>query len=285
MTGLLPKDALRGICLGISVSESPDLLRLGLLETHIRLTLAEIARCVLVSGGQLAYGGHLEPDGYTTFLVHELERYSRRDRPLRIFLAWSEHRKLALSALESERRRLGLHGEIICLDTAGNPVDPAAGRNEASPARDDPEAVSQSLTALRRYMVENTHARVLIGGRREGFQGSMPGLLEEALLALEQGGAVYFAGGFGGVTLDIVSSLGIDVEEWLPLIDTPAPDERLARGMERLITTAATTGKSSLQNGLSTEENRYLAACHRPSEIATLVCLGLGRRFATDARL
>ncbi len=54
---LLPSNAFTGIRLGISVSDSADLARLGLLETHFRLALGEIARCVLVSGGQLAYGG------------------------------------------------------------------------------------------------------------------------------------------------------------------------------------------------------------------------------------
>ena len=130
---LLPSDAIAGIRLGISVSESPDLLRLGLLEAHFRLALGEIARCVLVSGGQLAYGGHLQPDGYTAFLIRELERYSRRDRPMKVSLAWTEHRKMALSALDSETHRLGLYGEIVCLDLDGNAIDPAAGRDEAPP--------------------------------------------------------------------------------------------------------------------------------------------------------
>ena len=49
--GLLPRDALKGICLGISVSQSPDLLRLGLIEAHFRLALAEIAR-TLKHGGR-----------------------------------------------------------------------------------------------------------------------------------------------------------------------------------------------------------------------------------------
>src|ERR1700747_3069432 len=94
---LLPSNALKDIRLGISVSDSPDLARLGLLEAHFRLALGEIARCVLVSGGFLAYGGHLHPDGYTTFLEQELHRYSRRDRPLHICLAWQEHRELSPS--------------------------------------------------------------------------------------------------------------------------------------------------------------------------------------------
>ena len=54
---LLPPDALQGMRLGISVSESADLGRLGLLEEHFRLALGEIARVVLVSGGGLPMAG------------------------------------------------------------------------------------------------------------------------------------------------------------------------------------------------------------------------------------
>jgi SLOG-like protein len=100
---LLPSNALKNVRLGISVSDSPDLARLGLLETHFRLALGELARCVLVSGGHLAYGGHLRPDGYTTFLVQELHRYSRRDRPLLICLAWQEHRRLSVGELKNQQ--------------------------------------------------------------------------------------------------------------------------------------------------------------------------------------
>src|SRR3989442_1041940 len=103
MSSLLPGEALRGTNVGISVSESVDLERLGLVETHFRLALGEIARTVLVSGGTLAYGGHLLPGGYTTFLMKELQKYGRRDSPLLLCLAWQEHRKLALSELARRR--------------------------------------------------------------------------------------------------------------------------------------------------------------------------------------
>jgi len=278
---LLPPNALVGIRLGVSASESPDLARLGLLESHFRMALGEIARCILVSGGQIAYGGHLQPDGYTSFLMQELERYSRRDRPLRVCLAWSEHRRMALSALDAERQRLGLYGEIVCLDANGTEIDPATGRTEAPPTADDETVRQRSLTGLRRYMTGNTSGRVLIGGRREGFQGDMPGLLEEALLAVEKSQPIYLAGGFGGITLDIAVALGVDDGKSLPALpDAPTADERVVKGMARLAEAAKATGSKSLENGLTRGENQRLAACHRLSEIAALVSLGLGRRLA-----
>lgn len=277
---LLPSNALQGIRLGISVSGSADLGRLGLLETHFRLALGEIARCVLVSGGQLTYGGHLDPEGYTAFLVQELHRYSRRDRPLHICLAWQEHRRLSVSELKEQKESLGLYGNITCLDADGNPIDPAQGRPEDPVPENDDDVRKQSLTSLRHYMAKNTEGRIFIGGRREGFQGDLPGLVEEAIIALEVGQPIYLAGGFAGVTVDIAQALGVDDGSWLPVRpDAPAPDERLTRGLDILADMRKQAGWTGLENGLTDEENAKLAATHRPSEIAALISLGLGRRF------
>lgn len=280
--GLLPKDALSGVRLGISVSESADLAQLGLLESHFRLTLAEITRCVLVSGGHLAYGGHLDPVGYTAFMIHEFERYSRRDRPLRIYLSWPEHRKLPLTTLAAEERALGLYGEIIYLDPQGNPIMANSGRGEHPPEPLDADTTAHSLTSLRRHMATQTEGRVFLGGKREGFEGEMPGLLEEAIVSLERTQPIYLAAGLGGVTYDIAEALDITCGEWLPKLDcAPTPDERLRRGLARLHEAARASEGRSLNNGLTGEENRRLSACHRPSEIAALISLGLGRRFSS----
>jgi SLOG-like protein len=41
-------------------------------------------------------------------------------------------------------------------------------------------------------------------GRRKGLQGNLPGVVEEALISLDAGQPIYLAGGFGGVTMDIL---------------------------------------------------------------------------------
>jgi hypothetical protein len=243
--------------------------------------LAEIARSVLTGGGKLCYGGHLDPEGYTALLVQELHRYSRRDRPLQICLAWPEHRRLSLAALERQKDDLGLFGEIICLDPEGHPVDRSAGRSgdAAEPVTDD-STRRQSLTGLRRFMAAQTNGRVLIGGKRTDFQGHMPGVLEEATISLEANQPLYLAGGFGGVTADAIKALGIDDGAWLPRdADAPVNDGRLTSGLDQLTKIAKSVDAHASSNGLTAEESRCLAATHRPSEIAALVSLGLGRRF------
>lgn len=275
---LLTPDALRGVRVGISVSESPDLGRLGLVETHFRLALGEIARALLLGGGLLAYGGYVKPEGYTAFLVHETERWNRRDDPLLVCLAWSVHRATALSVLERFERGLRLLGRMVCLDPDGTEIDHAAGRGEAPVPLEDLSEQRRALTGMRRYMQRHTSARVLLGGKRSGFQGEIPGVMEEALLAVRAEQPIYLAGGFGGVTADIIRALGVDDGDWLPP-DAGAgpPDPRWEDGYARLAAHAARPDWRGLGNGLDDEENRRLAATHRPSDIAALVSLGLGR--------
>jgi hypothetical protein len=274
MTTLLPPNALTGVRVGISVSDSPDLRRLGLIEAHFRLALGEIARCMLVAGGKLAYGGHLNPEGYTPFLIKEIQKYGQRDRPLLICLAWQEHRKMSLSELKANEAKLGLLGEIIYLDPDGQVIDCAHGRQEDPQPVSDPELLRHALTGMRHFMGRRIAGRILIGGKRHNFQGEIPGLMEEALITLERNQPLYLAGGFGGVTFNIIKALEVDDGNWLPRrSDAPDDDPRLIIGYERLQAKALT----GLNNGLTDEENRHLAATHRPSEIAALVSLGLGR--------
>ncbi|MFO1152776.1 MAG: hypothetical protein U1E42_03780 [Rhodospirillales bacterium] len=277
---LLPRDALAGIRVGISVSESPDLGRLGLLETHFRLALGEIARCVLASGGSLMYGGNLQPDSYTSFLMHELQRSGYRDERLHVCLAWTEHRKMGLSELKQQEKDLGLIGTITCLDGEGRVIDPRTGRDEEPSPITDPGIQAECLTSLRRYMTENTHGRILLGGRCRDFQGNMPGLVEEALLMLEHRKPLYLAGGFGGVTSHIACALGVSDFRAPDLPGSPPPDARFVEGIERIRDFTSHSDWHGLDNGLTAEENQQLTCTHRPSEIATLLSLGLGRRFS-----
>lgn len=269
---MLAPNALTGLTVGLSVSDSPDLARLGLAEVHLRLALGEIARAVLLAGGSLAYGGRLDPDGYTAFLQGELEKYARRDQPLLVCLAWQEHRQLALAELKAAENQLGLHGRVEYLDAEGFPITLDSHRGEAPVAVDDSEVRTLALSGLRRHLTAICDARVLVGGRRSGFQGAMPGVIEEALLAVEAKQPIFLAAGFGGAAADAARTLGVPFQEW-PQIE----DAGQAPWLEQLEMAAQRASWMPEMNGLTRDENVRLAASHRPSDIATLVAVGLGR--------
>jgi hypothetical protein len=172
----------------------------------------------------------------------------------------------------------GLYGSVTYLNPEGEPIDPFLNRSELPATETDPLIIMKSLTAMRLYMGSITQGRVLIGGKRQGFQGNLPGLMEEALVASEKGWPVFLAGGFGGVTLDILRAITPEDAEWLPgHADSPPPDRRWSAGIARLVDSRAKSTWTGLNNGLADDENRRLAATHRPSDIAALVSMGLGR--------
>jgi SLOG cluster2 len=171
---------------------------------------------------------------------------------------------------------LGLKAEIICLDRDGHEIQQEDGRGEEEvhvPEGDDRRV---ALTSLRREMVRKTKGRILIGGKRHGFQGAFPGLVEEATMALEAKRPLYLAGGFGGITHDIAIALGLDEGQWMPRRpDEPPPDPRTVAGLTRIEHVSRQAG--GVKNGLTVDENSRLAASHRPSDISALISMGLGR--------
>jgi hypothetical protein len=263
-------DALASVSVGLSVSTSPDLARLGLHESHVELTLGEIARVVILAAGRLVYGGHLEPDGYTAFLQGELEKYGR-PRSLLVCLPWPVHRELALDELQRAEAILNVKGEIEYLAADGTPGPRDADRGAAPVPVDDAQLRASALTAMRRRVTGVCDARVLVGGKRDGFQGEMPGVIEEAILAIRTGKPVFLAGGFGGATHDAAAALGLPVDGW--------PQLALGRGpwLDVLTEAAREVGYDVTSNGLTEAENLRLSATHRPSDIATLVAVGLSR--------
>lgn len=286
---LLPAGALAGRRVGISVSDSADLPRLGLLPAHFKLALRELARTVLVGGGALAYGGHLLTDGaanYTEFLIGELHRYAPSQSPgaatpaLQVCLAWHEHRHCSIDTLDATDAQLGLHGQLQCLDLQGRVLaDPRTGRaREGQPYPAEASVRAQALTALRHHLTAATSARALLGGKRHGYAGAMPGLVEEALLALRAGQPLYLAAGFGGVVLDMAARLDPRCAALCPRhASDPPPLEATTAALDEWAGLVGGAGWRCLNNALSDDENLRLATTHRPAELAALVALGLGR--------
>jgi hypothetical protein len=266
---LVRPGALTGLDIGISVSDSADLGRLGLTQQHCELAVAELARAVLLAGGNLTYGGRIQPEGFTQILMDEVRRYADGRRALTICLAETEHRKLTDEELATIDRRLGTAAALVCLDAQGNELPP-----RSRPPAADTVDPSQALTALRRHITARIDARVVVGGQLSGHQGAMPGVLEEALLSLQDGQPVYVAAGFGGAAAAVAHALGRDVPDWAPS-DFPSGADRASVGLRHL--TDVASHALPAEDGLEDAERRQLAVTHRPGDIAALVVVGLAR--------
>ncbi len=279
---ILNKPDLSQLRIGVSVSESADLYRLGFSEGHLRLALGEIARTILVHGGTLCYGGHLLQTGYTTYLVRELERYGDLNRPLLICLAWSEHATSTRDDLEQRASEYGLYARIVYLDLQGREIQRTEPGTLSGPLSKADRA--QSLTAMRHYLSRVCSGRVLLGGKLRDFQGTLPGILEEALLALREGTPLFLAGGFGGATLEVLRALDTTFAEWLPTRQETRwePNREAQSALEEIHALWTNHGRQEMQaHVMNQKAMRQLAATYRASEIATLMGQALVRLAST----
>jgi hypothetical protein len=262
--------------IAISISESPDMAVLGLAREHLDDAMAEVARHLLAMGARLMYGGDLRPKGFTEVLFELVARH-RRDADLgdeRVgvsnFLAWPVHVSLSSDQLRHLSEAMRGVAELICLNVDGE-VIPDTERQQLVPRPATPDEWSAGLTTMRDFMTKMSDARVVLGGRVEGFKGRMPGVAEEALIALRAGQPLFIIGGFGGCVRDIAEEIGLAKAG--PITRPPWP----GRG------DFASFSVKDLNNGLDAEESTILATTVHVDQAVTLLLRGLLRTKDGDA--
>jgi hypothetical protein len=257
-----PSDAApdRQAPIGVSISESPDLARLGFGEEHLQELMGSVARAVLRLPGvetSLVYGGDLRPGGFTRFLfdIVSSERAqpteARPEPPRRLFnyLAWPYY--LSLSRTDQAQMINVCHFMRITPKDGGFAQDLEERR--FAEQHDPPAALvaSRCLTRMRELSTDGgqpdfedrpappLRARILIGGKTTGYSSFMPGLFEELLIAREPGAngrpplPLYIVGAFGGAAGQLAAAL-LDPDAKGPLTldhqleaQEPAGDDRL----------------------------------------------------------
>jgi hypothetical protein len=219
---------------GISVSDSPDLERLGFGREHLDEMMVAIARTVLRMEDDrtgLVYGGDLRAGGFTRLLfdIALSERGARsadeRDPPRRIYnyLPWPRYLDLARG--DEAQLINACHFMRVTPSDAGFDAIPA----DRGPAEQtEPRAAlvaSRCLTRMRELSTDGGHssaghkpapplrARILLGGKTSGYSSFMPGLFEEFLIAREttktrpQPMPVFLIGAFGGAAEQLARAL------------------------------------------------------------------------------
>ena len=258
----------RSEVVAISVSESPDMVTLGLGERHLKNAAAELAMFMLAEGTDLAYGGDLRKHGFTKLLFRLAQRYARGDDAdtgrIINYLAWPVHVQIPFKDLEGTVEELSGAGRLALLGIDGTSMS-MEDRSVAPAVDPTDDQWSAGLTAMRRVMCADTDCRILLGGRVEGYKGIMPGIAEEALHSLSAHQALFLVGSFGGCTHDIAATLGLV---------TPYSRTRPAwpgrSQFERY-------GPDDLNNGLTVEENRFLANTPYLDRALVLLLRGLYR--------
>jgi len=279
--------------IGISISDSPELDALGFTPMYVQDAMVEIARYLLVSNCRLVYGGDLRKDGYTYTLAALAKQYSTPFDLSRCkvtnYFAWPIHLRMSrIYKSEFKDNNIGIE-ELDLYPGAG--VDPAVFLEW----NDLPSKViwAKSFTAMREAIVKATAARIFIGGPVSGFRSVIPGIVEEALLAMREGQPVYLCGAFGGATRAVIDAVlnGVSeplseafqlrdgkFKEFYEYWNAREPDRRI--DYVAICKELKNYGLSGVcrSNGLEEEENRRLFVTPHIPEMICLILKGLKNR-------
>jgi hypothetical protein len=232
-------------------------------------------------GATIAYGGNWDPDGLTQALI---------DVPL------------------PYRLRRGIDDESRIEVHASTPPPNADPRMTPvlvpPPLPGAADSVGEAALLFRRRWQSGLRcrARILLSGSTEGYSGRMPGIIEEAMIAIALRQPIYVLGGFGGAAAMLGELLGLSTSmraagtlkapprlrlDAVSHLFRPAGFESLPLTEQQALPYIAGNAFGSpgwTRNGLSAGENRKLfalkCASRKDREAAVeLITQGLRRRF------
>lgn len=203
---------LNGLRIGISVSDVPSnaFSDIHLPESQTARLSQDLARHLLARSATLIYGGDLRKDGFTEFILDEAvalkSRLNSEELHVENHLAWPIY-KTNNEIIAWRANYSGVMRTVECdvpYDIAGdvnkdNFLPPTTAQNKYF--------WSRCLTEMRLRSVDSSHARICVGGKLFGYNGKMPGVLEEILIAFNKNKPMYLLGAFGGVVGEVCKVL------------------------------------------------------------------------------
>lgn len=295
--------SLEGMQVGLSISNSPDLVKLGMGPPHLQDAMLELARYLLAKGASLAYGGDLRTGGFTEQLLELVWTYNSDKSEDELLLSPERKSDLAsrrLSNYVAWPIHLNYYPAILAqhhLKGVFKFIDPPRDLNLSEVQRstfaspDTPEHRYwwfRSLSAMREQMAKDIDVRVFLGGQIRGYAGGTPGLVEEVLLSLRRFQPVFLLGGMGGCTQTIIDAIEGKHPRELTA-EYQAESEGYAEFLNyvkqrpgavgidytTMVDELEKAGISGLNNGLSESENRQLFVTPHIPLMVSLVLKGL----------
>lgn len=206
------REILNNFRIGISISSplQETYSSFNLHNDHLMRLSQDLARHLLVRSGTIIYGGDLRKDGFTQFILDEAVALKSRTNSDSIHvenhLAWPLYKDdPKMVAWRSK------YASVIKTIEHDIPQDIVNGvdKNEFLPPNsiESKYIWSRCLTEMRKKSISSSSARICAGGKLTNYNGKMPGVLEEILLALEFGKPIFLLGAFGGVVSEVCDSI------------------------------------------------------------------------------
>lgn len=298
--------------IALSISESDDIGRYGLLSEQLDDAMIEVSRHLLIRGATLAYGGHLGSEGYTQALAdlvaahQSLSTLPQLERILN-YVGWPlpyeklpVAKKAKFSSLVTFRRTPRPEGvarlapDIFVAEPDYFSADTPVKRY----------AWARGMSAMREQQSQETDARIVIGGKvgatvtalpnggkeMKWYLGRIPGVAEEAIATLQAGRPLYLCGAFGGAAALVIDLLkGLPRPEFTWNYQKQAPHAEAMRAlydregvtwhdypeMTSYLSEIGIVGLSRL-NGLTVDQNCELFQTRDLPRLVELLLVGMG---------
>lgn len=145
---------------------------------------------VLKYGGRIVHGCH---PTFTPVILRQarLQAKDRSRKPLTLVMSELWLREYSRETIDA------------MTDVAEFVITRKIGDKDAS----DLETRSQSLTAMRRVLIDAQNLTVAVGGLRHDGDGIVPGVAEEVSLAEQKNLPIFLVGGLGGATSDLTTRM------------------------------------------------------------------------------
>lgn len=274
--------------IGISISDSPEFSKHGIGSEMLQDLAIELARHILKANGRLIYGGDLRTNGFTELLRDLARQYGQKEKAeadvqyVKNYLAWPIYNDLT---------------KEIRADYLASRIGLVEARPGCAVATDEkrifiPRHLSEevqlkwatSLTQMREESIGESVARIIAGGKMQGFAGFMPGIAEEFMIAYNTRKPIFLIGGFGGCTHMIADILeGKSNSQYLKEVCLEDADYKAFMEWAKCAGYNVDYGffdrimTEELNNGLSPDDNTQLFHSVDIVEIVSLVLKGLSK--------
>lgn len=277
---------LQGKRIAISVSNPGEELKdRGIGLAMLKDLSVELARHILVGGGELVYGGDLRADGFTEIFSELSYQYGLKEQSgsdvtyFTNYFAWPIYNKLSKSQLADYKH---YRVKVVKADPPqGLPTDWA---DKFVPYEEAQNFWRESLTRMRGQMEADVNARIVLGGAVTGFKGDMPGIYEEAIAAIGKRHPLYVLGGFGGAASRLAHLVKGKVTVnalWDECRQDEAYAKYIGQGEEPSphFNKLSVINSQNLNNGLSEDENIHLFESTNIAEIIAFILKGLSENL------
>ena len=301
-------NTLSDVTLGISASYSEDLSYFGLRPQHLELVVSKIAQVMMACGGSFTYAGGqvVSSTNVALRLLHETKQFLTQIRLQQHRLGGHPDNAIPCSSAEvihltplsscitdskildevaSLSKDIASYGKIHIVT---NEEDIHSNYKRVTSENTDNESRVHNLSAQRASLSAYCNARLAISGKMtpasttnpNGYQGLMPGIIEESLYALRAGQPLFIAGGFGGaaaILSDIVNKTDMYFGQQYVVESTYEKYKSVFEEIEDLY--------DPVSVGLNSNDIHRLATTRRPYEVARLVVKGLSSDGDTNRSL